>query len=72
MIANIPGQIFGSTSTLTIPATEEYSNANVTCLVAIHDRGVFLNSDPVVLRVQGMLEATLFMFDTIIIIEIEY
>ena len=61
MFPDIPAQTFGSTSILTIPATEEYSNANVTCLVAIQDRGIFLNSDPVVLRVQGMLEATLFV-----------
>ena len=41
-------------TTLHIPAREEYNNTNVTCSVAIPGRGI-LYSDPVVLRVQGML-----------------
>jgi len=39
---------------LHIPATEEYNNTNVSCSVAIRGVG-FLDSDLVVLRVQGML-----------------
>jgi len=39
---------------LYIPATEEYNNTNVLCSVAIRGVG-FLDSNPVVLQVQGML-----------------
>jgi len=39
---------------LYIPTTEEYNNTNIICSVAIRGVGV-LDSDPVVLRVQGML-----------------
>ena len=41
------------TSTLHIPATEEYNNTEVTCAIAILG-GEDLYSDPVVLKVQGM------------------
>ena len=41
-------------TSLYIPATEAYNNTNVLCSVAIRGVG-FLDSDPVVLRVQGML-----------------
>lgn len=51
---DITAKITGSTSTLHIPATEQYNNTNVTCYIAIRGIG-FLDSDPVLLRVQGML-----------------
>ena len=45
---------YGSSFILHIPATEEYNNTNVICSVAIRGVG-FLDSDLVVLQVQGML-----------------
>jgi len=44
----------GRLSTLYIRATEEYNNATVICTV-VNPEGEFLDSDPAVLRVLGML-----------------
>ena len=55
---DITANIAGGTSTLHIPATEEYNNTEVTCAVAILG-GEDLYSDPVVLKVQGMGKAVL-------------
>jgi len=51
-ITDITTNTTGDTSSLHIPATEQYNNTNVICSVAIHAVG-FLDSDPVVLQVQG-------------------
>ena len=51
---SIKASSVGDTSTLRIPATEEYNNTNVLCFVYIREEGVN-DSDPVVLQVQGML-----------------
>ena len=44
----------GQAFSLSVPATEKYNNTNVTCAVAIL-MGDDLYSDPVFLRVQGIV-----------------
>jgi len=52
-ITDITTNSTGDTSSVHIPATEEYNNTNVICSVAIRGVG-FEDSGPVVLRVQGI------------------
>ena len=51
---DITANTTGKTSNLYIPVTREYNNSNVTCYNAIRGVG-FLESEPAVLQVQGML-----------------